>query len=826
MAEDIGSLLKDKRLFFDGSMGVSLKELSGRHDLPCVDVLNLEQPKLVQQVHAGFLSAGCDIIETNTFNAHTSQLADMGLGERTYDINQQGAKLALETARSFSRPGQPRFVSGSMGPGTHLPSLEAMDMEALCRGYCEQALGLLDGGVDLLQIETCQDLLQAKTALRGVRRAFHRRGIQRPVIVQVTVDQGTLLPGTSMRAVIAALQAFPLLALGLNCGSGPKGMKQALQVLAAYSPVYISLLPNAGLPEIRDGQPVYTMDADGFAREMADVMARWPVHMAGGCCGTQPAHIRALIQAAEPLPYLRERLAPIASLSSLYQVQEIDVRPKPLIAGERTNSNGSRAFKRALLAGDIDGMVDIARGQEQEGAHLLDVSVAIAGREEARDLARLCTRLHTEARVPLMFDSTNPEALEKVLQGYAGRAVINSINLEDGGSKARRTLALAREYGAAVVGLTIDEQGMAKTREHKLAVAKRLRELVLAQGLKPQDLFVDPLTFTLASGDPALFNAGVETLAALRQIKRDLPDVFTMLGVSNISYGLPSRCRKVVNALFLYHAVQNGLDAAIFHAGKLVPVAQVPTQERGLAEDLIFNRGRPGHDPLAAILRAYAKQEEPPTGHRSEKSTGLAEHVLHGRKKQLDESLQAALREETPLQVIHNRLLPAMKEVGEQFNQGAMPLPFVLRSAEVMHLACEKLAPLMRPGTGLHKGSLVLATVKGDIHDIGKNLVAAILSSHGLQVRDLGINQDARAIVAAVKQYAPDWLGLSGLLVQSALAMKDVLLQLAEENLCLPVFCGGAALSADYVNQALAVCYPGDVIYGKDAFSLLRYIDV
>lgn len=834
MDRNIRKIILERPLVFDGAMGTMILRSSLNIDdyrghANCHEYLVISRPDVISGIHASYFQAGADIVETNSFGANAVTLAEHGLSEEAYRLNKAAAAIARRVADSFAADdNRPRFVSGSIGPGSKLPSLQHIGFDELVSAYREQAAGLIDGGADVLQVETCQDVLQIKAALAGIRLAKADRDKDTPVIVQATIERNNhMLLGTDIMAALSAFAPLDIFAFGMNCGTGPENMYEHLKVLSEKSPHFISVLPNAGLPEMKDGKLVYSLGPDDFAAHAADFVRRFGVRLVGGCCGTTPEHIKALANAVKNITVSLVNIpARMPSCSSLFVSQELDISPKPLIIGEKTNANGSKKFRDALLADDIDAMLEVALEQQNEGAHLIDLSIAYAGRNEAADMAKVAARINREIRLPLCIDSTNPEAVEAALKNYGGRALINSINLEDGGAKAKKILELAVNYGAAVIALTIDETGMAKTKEHKLAVAKRLCDLAKSCGLERHDLFIDCLTFTLGSGDAELKNAGIETLDAIELIKCELPGVFTLLGVSNISYGLSPASRKIINAVFLYHAVQRGLDAAIFHAGKIVPIASINQAQLELAENLIFNRvGVNGKDPLEAIIEYYQGKtdtDESPVADTRPIDERLISCVVNGRKALLEDLLKEALEKYSASDIINKILLAGMQKVGVFFGEGKMQLPFVLKSAEVMKKAVLWLKPHLVKGEVGARGSMVLATVKGDVHDIGKNLVDIILASNGFTVHNIGTDQSAGQILEAVRLHNPDCIGLSGLLVRSCHEMKEILTTLSDNNINVPVICGGAALTKNFVASELVPAYRGAVRYAKDAFDAVR----
>ena len=828
---EIGKRLREKVLVLDGAMGTAVMAAALTPDdyhghEGCHDYLVLSRPDVIAAIHAGYLEAGSDIVETDTFGAQGLELAKHGLRERTYEINRAAAGLARGVAADFGGGGRPRYVAGSIGPGSRLPSLQQAAFAELEESYYPQAMGLFDGGADLFQVETCQDMLQAKAALRALFRVFRERGASRPVLLMVTLEKNRMLLGTDIATALGTFVPFPLFAFGVNCGTGPGEMAEAVRALAGASPFPLAVMPNAGLPKFRAGKYVYDLQPAPFAASLRAFVAEAGAAVVGGCCGTTAAHIRALAAAVGGLsPRPRRKPVPRPMATSLFAAQELRVKPGPLIVGERTNATGSKAFREALLADDLEAMLAVAQEQEREGAHLLDLNVAFAGRDEARDMGRAAARMNSRSPLPLMLDSASIPALEAGLKACAGRAVINSVNLEDGGARALSILALARDFGAAVVCLAIDEQGMARERGRKVDVLERLHALALDGGMRSQDIFLDPLTFTLASGDPGLAAAGRETLAALPLLKKRLPGAHTLLGVSNVSYGLLPAARRVVNAVFLYHAVRGGLDAAIFHAGRLLPLNRIDPDEIRLAEDLIFDRRGPGRDPLRALMEHFQGRKAEPapvTAGTADPAQGLRAAVLNGNAATLERDLALLAGRMPALGIVNDVLLPAMAEVGRLFEKGMMQLPFVLQAAEVVKAALDLLEPRLPKAGRRLRGSMLLATVKGDVHDIGKNLIDIILRSNGFRVVNLGVNQGGEEIAAAVRRHRPGHVGLSALLVRSTLEMENVLRHLRGEGVRVPVICGGAALTPAFVDTALKPAYEGKVAYAADAFAAMK----
>jgi len=824
--------VKEKVIIFDGAMGTSLQKLSLTPDdfqgkEGCYEILNLSRPQVVSEVHASFLEVGCEVIETNTFGANRPVLEEYGLEDKAYEINLAAARLAREVASSFSTSDRPRFVSGSIGPGKKLPGLGQISFDELKDSYYEQAVGLIDGGVDLLQVETAQDLLQIKAALVAIFKAQKEKSKKLPVMVAVTVDSsGRMLLGTDMLTLITALSSFPLFSLGLNCGAGPEAMVEALRILKKNSPFLLSALPNAGRPALKDGKYIYDLSLQELARDLKRFVEEFGVRLVGGCCGTTPEHLEAVVREVDALHPARRQYRFSPGCASTFRAQPSRVKPRPLIIAERTNVNGSQAFRQLLLKEDFEGMMEIAREQQKEGAHLTDVALATPGREEAADWKIFMPKLNLQLEIPVMIDSSNTSALEVALKNYGGKVIINSINLEDGGKRAQETIDLGREFGAAVVALTIDENGLARTAEEKLRVASRLYDLLVNKNnFKPADIFFDPLTLSLASGDRHYADAGRETLEAIRLLKEKFPQSQTILGISNISYGLPAELRPYINSIFLSLALEAGLDAAIIHHSKIMPLQKIPEKILKLGRDLILNRRRPGYDPLAELLGeklslSLAISSSSRQGVVPEKV--LVEAVVNGESARIEALIKELLKKYSPLEIINKFLLKGMDRVGELFSQENLPLPFVLKSAETVKKALTALKPYLPAGSGEErKGKIVLATVQGDVHDIGKNLVALILEANGFEVINLGINQKVEEIIKAIEEFRPQALGLSGLLVKSCWVMKDYLETLSERGFKIPVLCGGAALERSFVEKVLKPAYGGEVYYGRDAMAAL-----
>jgi 5-methyltetrahydrofolate--homocysteine methyltransferase len=838
MTRDFRHCLRERVLIFDGAMGTSIQDrnltlddFDGKDG--CNEILVLTRPQVIRQIHAGFLAVGCDAVETNSFGASRLVLGEYDLADRAYEINCAAARLAREVAADFSTPDRPRFVVGSIGPGTRLPSLGQIGFDDLVPMLTEQARGLIDGGADVLLVETCQDLLQAKAAVIGCQEAMRAAGKQLPLMVQVTMESaGTMLLGTEIGAALTALEAYDLDVIGLNCATGPQEMVEHIRYLGRHCRKAISCLPNAGLPVMAGGRAKYLLSPDELAGFHQTFVEEHGVSIVGGCCGTTPAHLQRVVEVIgerAPRPRAPE-YAPAAS--SLYVSVPLRQDQSFLIVGERTNANGSRQFRDLLLAGDYDGMVAMAREQAREGAHVLDVCVDYVGRNGVADIGEIVRRFVTQATLPLVIDSTEAPVIEAALKRIGGRAVINSANLEDGEQgRPAKVFPMARRYGAAVVCLLIDEEGQARTVDWKLRVAHRLCDLAVNKyGLEPGDLIFDALTFPLGSGQEDLRKDGMATLEAIRRIKAELPGVFTILGVSNVSFGLKPAARQVLNSVFLHEAVAAGLDAAIVNIFRILPLNRIEPRQLEVARQLIYDERRDGYDPLTEFMAlfesagaswAVTARETPRT-----LEDRLKARIVDGERPGLETLLDEALRQYDALTIINEILLDGMKTVGDLFGSGQMQLPFVLQSAEVMKAAVGYLERFMERAEGQSKGRIILATVKGDVHDIGKNLVDIILSNNGYSTVNLGIKQPIGNIIEAALKHQADAIGLSGLLVKSTLVMKENLDELNARDLWrFPVILGGAALTRGYVEEDLRNLYRGEVYYAGDAFDGLRLMD-
>jgi len=831
-------ILNEKVIVFDGAMGTSIQaqnlsadDFGGEQYNGCNEYLLLSRPSAVAKVHDDFLSVGCDVVETDSFGSTRIVLAEYGLAEKAYELNREAAKLAKKLAQDYSTPDHPRFVAGSMGPTTKLPSLGHITFADMRDAYHVQARGLVEGGADLLCLETCQDVLQAKAALAGIFSYFADANKKIPVIVSITIEMtGTMLLGTEIAAALTSLESYDIDLIGMNCATGPKEMSENVRFLCANSPKPVFVMPNAGIPENVGGRAHYKLSPDELVYYLSHFVKDLGVNVVGGCCGTTKEHLKKLVEAVGNRSPVVRTPQFVPGSSSIYQSVPFRIDQPPVMIGERTNANGSKMFRDLLVKEDWEAMVAMGREQVKEGAHILDVCVAYVGRDEVRDMRELIYRYNTQITSPLMIDSTEPPVIEEALQRIGGKAIVNSINLEDGEERSSKVLSLCKRYGAAVVCLTIDEQGMAKTGVKKLSVAKRIYELATKKfGMKGHDLIFDTLTFTLGSGDEEFRKAGIETLEAIKLIKKEFPDVHTSLGVSNISFGLNPHIRHVLNSVFLHYALEYGLDMAIVHASKILPLYKIPEEERELCRKLIFDERTSTFDPLQALLEFSSRKKGEPKAKKKEKAGPvegrLKNRVIEGDKVGLQQDLDEALKQYAALDIVNTILLDGMKVVGELFGSGQMQLPFVLQSAEVMKAAVAYLEPFMDKVEGTTKGTMVIATVKGDVHDIGKNLVDIILTNNGYRVINLGIKCPIENMLRSAEEQKADAIGMSGLLVKSTLVMKENLEVMNERGLTMPVVLGGAALTRRYVENDLRPLYNGTLEYANDAFAGLHFME-
>ena len=841
MADSARSRLLDwvdeQVLVLDGATGTGLQAMSlSDADFDglegCNEVLNLSRPDAIEALHAGYLEAGAGAVLTNTFGGTTITLDEYGLGARAREINATSARIARRTADRFSTPARPRFAIGSLGPGTKLPTLGQIGFDQLHAGYLEQARGLIEGGVDALLVETVYDLLQGKAAIIACKDACREAGVRLPIFCTVTIETtGQMLVGSEIGAALTALAPFDLDGIGLNCATGPDFMHEPLRYLSRHAPARLLCSPNAGLPRVENDQTIYDLSPEGLADAQRTFISEYGARIVGGCCGTTDEHVRAVVEAVAGLEPARREPSLPAAAASLFSSTTYEQDASFLIVGERANANGSRRFKRLLEAGEWEQMANVIRDQAAEGAHVADVCVDFVGRDGVPDMQELVGRARGLSTLPLMLDSTEPEVLEAGLKLIGGKPIVNSINFEDGGERLSRTLGAARRYGAAVVALSIDEQGQARTADRKVEIAERLyRTAIEEYGLPPEDIFFDALTMPLGSGQEDLRRDGLETLNAVEEISRRFPDSQTILGVSNISFGLNAAARQVLNSVFLAEAVERGLTAAIVHAAQILPEHQIAPAHLQAARRLIHDEWVGGEDPLAAFMALF----EGATVRREEADlTELAvEERLHrrivdGLREGLHDDLAEALAGRAAIAVINELLLPAMQEVGDLFGAGKMQLPFVLQSAETMKSSVAYLEPHMEKADAAGKGRIVLATVRGDVHDIGKNLVDIILSNNGFTTINLGIKQPIASIIEAAEAHEADAIGLSGLLVKSTLVMKEDLQELNRREIAdrWPILLGGAALTRRYVEWDLRNEFQGKVFYGKDAFEGLRIMN-
>src|SRR5262245_13474022 len=800
-------------------------------------MLVLTRQDVIARMHDEFFAVGVDVIETASFGSFGIVLNEYGVADKAHELNVAAARLAREVADGYATDGRPRFVAGSIGPGTKLPSLGHVPFAELRDAYAEQAAGLLEGGVDLFLVETCYDLLQVKAAMVGCRRAMQAAGRQVPMQVQVSMETtGRMLVGSEIGAALVSVAAMRPDVIGVNCSTGPAEMQEHLRYLSQHCPVPISVLPNAGLPSIVDGRTHYDLTPEELAAYHARHVSELGVTVVGGCCGTTPEHLRQVVEAVRDVEPARRAPAFEPSVSSIYSPVPIEQDLSFLIIGERTNANGSKAFREAMRAGDWDTCVRMANEQVREGAHVLDVCVDYVGRDGAVDMDEIARRFGTQASVPLVMDSTEAAVMEAGLQHIGGRAILNSANLEDGelpGSRFDKVMTLAREYGAAVICLLIDERGQARDVEWKLEVAHRIHEIATERyGLQAGDLIFDALTFPLSTGDNDLRRDAIHTIEAIRRIKAEIPGAHTTLGVSNVSFGLKPAARHALNSVFLHECVEAGLDAAIVHAGKIVPLNRLPDDQRDVCLDLVWDRRTDTYDPLARLLEVFADvkstKAEKPDRSGLPVEERLHHRIIDGDRDGLTDDLDEALGGGMPaLDIVNEVLLGGMKVVGELFGSGQMQLPFVLQSAETMKAAVAYLEPHMeRVGGSSSKGRLVLATVKGDVHDIGKDLVDIICTNHGYEVHNLGIKVAIGEMVAKAKEVDADAIGMSGLLVKSTLIMRENLEELNSLGLSeLPVLLGGAALTRRYVERDLREVYQGRLFYGREEFEALNTLE-
>ena len=844
--QTFSEVLRDRVIVYDGAMGTSIQ----KHALTvddywnkegCNELLVLSRPDVIRGIHASFLDVGCDVIETDTFGSSRIVLAEYQLEDKTRELNIVAAQLAKEVAAQYSTPQKPRFVAGSIGPTTKLPSLGHISYDAMAEAYREQIEALIEGGVDILLIETCQDMLQGKIALAACEDAMRSTGKRLPVQMQVTLEAtGTMLLGSEIGAALAVLECFQPDVIGLNCATGPREMNDAVRFLCQNATRPVSVLPNAGLPQNVGGHAVYALTPEELASYHKQFVEEYGVRVVGGCCGTTPEHLRAVVEAVEHATPAATHALPQSVAASAFSAIPLEIDGQPVVVAEEMNTTTrSPVFRDMVRSGDYDGILALSKRLAVEGSQMLDICCAIVGEDEKAYMNGVMEKIATRVPAPVLVDSTEADVIEEALKRIPGKPLINSINLEDGEKRTSKVLPMARRYGAAVIALTIDEDGMALTAQKKVAVAQRIFELATKKyGMRAQDLIFDPLTLPISTGQEDYRTAGIETLEAVRLLKQDLPECKTILGVSNISFGLSTYSRRVLNSVFLKEAVDRGLDMAIVNYSKIYPLYKIPEKEVELARKLIFRDTSEG-DPLQIFMAYFVNlQKDPNAEPEAEAAEALTvedklkQLIIRGErsvgagadKRSLENLLEVALEVHTPLQLINTVLLDGMKTVGELFGARKMQLPSVLDSASVMKAAVAYLEPKMERVEGSQRGTIVLATVKGDVHDIGKNLVDIILSNNGYKVVNLGIKQPSDVIIQAAHQHKADAIGLSGLLVKSTLEMKYVIQDLQHLKSDIPVICGGAALTRKYVEDDLRKEYAGPVYYAEDAFAGLHVI--
>jgi 5-methyltetrahydrofolate--homocysteine methyltransferase len=843
---DFLAALADRILVADGAMGTMLQaaDLSVEEDFQglegCNEILNVTRPDVVLGVHEAYLAAGSDCVETNTFGANLGNLGDYDIQHRIRELSAAGARIARQAADAFTTAEQPRYVLGSMGPGTKLPTLGHTHYTSLRDAYQENAAGLILGGADALIVETCQDLLQTKAAVVGAHRAMAEVGQKVPLICHVTVETtGTMLLGSEIGAALTALEPLGIDLIGLNCATGPAEMTEHLRFLSQHARVPLSVMPNAGLPVLAAGGAYYPLTPDELAEALERFAGEYGVSLVGGCCGTTPAHIAAVVAKLRGAQAAPRTPAHDPGVASIFHEVPFRQDAGVLMIGERTNANGSKAFREPMLAGDWQACVEIARSQARDGSHMLDLCVDYVGRDGTQDMRELAGRFATASTLPIMLDSTEPQVVEAGLEMLGGRCIVNSVNYEDGDgptSRFARVMPIVREHGAAVVALTIDEEGQARTADWKVRVASRLiDDLTGTWGLARSDILVDCLTFPIATGQEETRRDGLETIEAIRRINELYPGVNFTLGISNISFGLNPAARQVLNSVFLNECAQAGMTSAIVHASKILPMSKIAEEQRQVALDMVYDRRTEGYDPLQKFLQLFEGVDV--ASARETRAQELASlplderlkrRIIDGERNGLEADLDAALESQPALAIVNDVLLDGMKTVGELFGSGQMQLPFVLQSAEVMKAAVAYLEPHMEKHEDEDgKGRIVLATVKGDVHDIGKNLVDIILSNNGYEVVNIGIKQPINAIIDAAEQHQADAIGMSGLLVKSTVVMKENLQELAARGVAdrFPVLLGGAALTRSYVEDDLRSQYAGEVHYARDAFEGLSLMD-
>jgi 5-methyltetrahydrofolate--homocysteine methyltransferase len=835
--------LSERVLIFDGATGTNLQlrqlsadDFGGANFEGCNELLVATRPDVVETLHRSFFDVGVDVVETDSFGSFSVVLAEYGIADRAHELAFESTKIARRVADSYASAGNPKFVAGSIGPGTKFPTLGQITYDNLSASYEELAYGLLEGGVDLLLIETMFDLLSGKAAIAACHRAMARHGRVVPIQAQVTIElTGRMLPGTEIGAALAALSPLGVDVLGLNCATGPVEMYEPLRTLSDNAPMPLSCMPNAGLPSVVDGHMHYDLTPEALAEHLSKFVTEYGVQVVGGCCGTTPEHLRQVVDAVRPLSAAKRSPVQEPAVTSIYSAVSYQQDRSVLLVGERTNANGSKKFREAMLEGDWDTCVDIGREQIKEGAHVIDVCVDYTGADGVSDMNEVMSRLATQSSVPIMIDTTEAPVARQALAWLGGKAMLNSVNLEEGdavGTRLDSFLTLAAEFGAAVVATCIDEEGQARTADWKVRAARAITDLAVSRyGLDARDIFIDTLALPLSTGMVDSRRDGIETLEAIRRVKAELPGVRTILGLSNISFGLNPAARQVLNSVFLHEAAEAGLDAAIVHASKILPLHRIDDEARQVCLDLIYDRRRDDYDPLSELLRLFEGKSistnQGPSLDDLPLNERLKRRIIDGARVGLENDLNEALDGGArPLDIVNEILLDGMRVVGDLFASGEMQLPFVLQSAETMKSAVSFLEPLMEKSDQGGRGRVVLATVKGDVHDIGKNLVDIILTNNGYEVINLGIKVGVNEMLNAVEEHGADALGMSGLLVKSTLIMRENLEIMNERQMAnVPVLLGGAALTRTYVERDLREIYQGRLFYGKDAFEGLRVLD-
>ncbi len=826
----INELVKKRVLVIDGAMGTQIQSMEipasaweGKEG--CNELLNATAPELIRKIHERYAAAGADLIKTNTFGSMDWVLDEYGIGDRAYELSKKGCELVKEVCERYSTPQKPRFCLGSIGPGTKLPSLGHIDYDGIYSGCLETARGMIDGGVDIFLLETCQDPLQIKAALHACSDAAESCGVKIPIMVSVTIElSGSMLIGTDAATIATIMEPFDILSLGFNCGTGPEQVEKHLKTLSSLWHKPISVHANAGLPQNRGGYTYYPMGPEEFSSLQKSFTEYDGVAFLGGCCGTTPQHIKALADAVEGMTPRLPSGSQRASLASLFGTVPLMQDPPPLLIGERSNATGSKAFRELLLAEDYEGTLTVGQQQVRAGAHVLDVSVGFAGRDETKDMREVVSLYAQKIPLPLMPDSTQVKGLETALKCIGGKPILNSVNLEDGIEKFDAVCNLAKRFGASLVCLTIDERGMAKTTERKLEVAERIYELATKKhGIKAEDLVFDVLTFTVGSGDEEYRDAAVQTIEAIRELRRRHPEVGTTLGLSNISFGLDKDARPYLNSVFLHHCIEAGLTSVIINVKHIIPMSRIGEEDRKVCEDLLFDRREEG-DPLFAFIEHFSKKEAVDRGAEDEAYEAMSDEekihklLLEGDKERMIPLVEEARHRIAPEKIVNEILIEAMKVVGELFGSGQMQLPFVLQSAETMKAAVDHLNPYLPKKEKTSDTTLVLGTVKGDVHDVGKNLVDIILTNNGFKVVNIGIKAELEQFLKAAKEHDADAIGFSGLLVKSTQVMMENLEEMKRQGVKIPVLMGGAALTKGFVDEYCRTKYDGPIFYCRDAF--------